>query len=541
MKRCGPHIGTLTVAVLVSACCPQNPPLNSVITAHGNTDWHIDTAEEFLFGTDMNGTTSAANHAPASWSRRHMHVGLTNTDHFYNDQDLTTPGDDTDPSNGIDQAMLFFYAGHGSPTSWDALGNTASQGNMCLGDCPGDGLLRYYWQCSCKVFAHGPHDCTGSTHAYSCPQDFVGSADSWSMRNVFERWGPVLDPDLRMACGASTAAFCHEAQTDRIWNNYNNNGFDVADSFIDGLSGVSWASWVVPLCITTGGLSVFSTPLFDNAFTNQANPSGEYYHIQFLSQFASTVPRVFQEFPPKLLPIFEVIPLPTPDPFRGMEFVRRGDLLVSEEEVQGRGPRVRINSVSGAVYARGILQQDSSQSPLSEEEYVERALRHIEELGWHESVASDPLGASFQIETVPRGEAVREGRKFQKNVVVRIRRVIEYEGQRIPVFGTGGLMTVQMNNDGSLLNASKVWRPISRIGIMAQVKTYEQAYKEALEIVGDTIGYVLHDWTWGYKEEAGNVDQGELRVFYRFQFLPETEEIMRRFPPRIVEIPGQSE
>ena len=39
-----------------------DPPLNSVRTAHGNTDWHIDTAHEFLFGTEMDGSASAANH-----------------------------------------------------------------------------------------------------------------------------------------------------------------------------------------------------------------------------------------------------------------------------------------------------------------------------------------------------------------------------------------------------------------------------------------------------------------------------------------------
>lgn len=41
----------MLVAPVVAGCCPVNPPLNTAITAHGNTDWHIDTAEEFLFGT----------------------------------------------------------------------------------------------------------------------------------------------------------------------------------------------------------------------------------------------------------------------------------------------------------------------------------------------------------------------------------------------------------------------------------------------------------------------------------------------------------
>lgn len=192
----------------------QNPPLNSAISAHGNTDWHIDTAEEFLFGTDMGGSPTAANHAPNSWTKTHMHVGLTGTNHFYYDSDLATPGDDADTTSGIDRNMLFFYTGHGWPPSWDTLGNSAVPENLNLGDGP-SGLLRYFWQCSCETFAHGPKNCASSTLVYACPEDFDGSSDSDPMRNVYERWGPALGSDLRMACGVSTDAWCHESNVNR--------------------------------------------------------------------------------------------------------------------------------------------------------------------------------------------------------------------------------------------------------------------------------------------------------------------------------------
>jgi len=128
-------------------CCFEiiqpNPGLNTAIAAHGNTDWHIDTANEFLFGTDMGGATTASNHCPNSWTRRHIHIGLTNTNHFYYDGDLITSGDDTDTTSGIDTAMLFFYAGHGfPPSSWDTLGNKADVSNVSIGDEPGWGMLR---------------------------------------------------------------------------------------------------------------------------------------------------------------------------------------------------------------------------------------------------------------------------------------------------------------------------------------------------------------------------------------------------------------
>ena len=216
----------LWVGLLVAGCCPKNPQLNSAIAAHGNTDWHIDTANEFLFGTDMGGAVTAPNHCPDTWSRRHIHVGLTDTNHFYYDQDLITSGDDTDSTNGIDKAMLFFYAGHGHPEFWNTLGNDATQPYLRLGDCQNDnkGVLRYYWQCSCEVFAHGPRTCAGAGFDYACPGSFDGSPDSIAMRNVYERWGGALSPKLRMACGASTPAYCHESEANRIWNGYNNDG-----------------------------------------------------------------------------------------------------------------------------------------------------------------------------------------------------------------------------------------------------------------------------------------------------------------------------
>jgi len=95
-------VNKFDVLLVMAVAKLRNPPLNSAIAAHGNTDWHIDTAEEFLFGTDMAGSSTAANHCPATWTRRHMHVGLTNTAKFYYDSDLASSGDDTDATSGID-------------------------------------------------------------------------------------------------------------------------------------------------------------------------------------------------------------------------------------------------------------------------------------------------------------------------------------------------------------------------------------------------------------------------------------------------------
>jgi len=361
------------------------------------------------------------------------------------------------------------------------------------------------------------------------------------MRNVYERWGPALEPELRMACGASTEAYCHEQQTNRIWDNFNNNGFDVADSFIDGLSGVSWASWVVPLCITTGGLAASGTPLFDATFTNEPNPSGPYFHIQYLSSFDSTAPIVFIERPPEILAVIELIPLPLPDPWQKYRWIEREGVQVSEEEIEGRGARARVNPVSGSLYLRAARKDPDRMKELSEREYLDRALEIVRAEGWFEEKAHGPIGSSFRIETVSREEKTEDRRTSQKNVVVRLRRTIQVGEFDVPVLGQGGLITVQLNNDGTLLNASKVWRPVKGVLREVPTKPYDDALAEALKMIDQPESYVLSDWTWGYRELAGNVEQVEMRPYYQFVFHPRDEEQAREFPPRMLEILAQVE
>jgi hypothetical protein len=531
--------------VLVSSgCCPKNPQLNTVITAHGNTDWHIDTAEEFLFGTDMDGDPTAANHCPNTWTRRHIHVGLTNTNHYYYDSDLTTPGDDSDATNGIDKAMLFFYAGHGAPTLWNTLGNNATQSNMKLGDCPGGGLLRYYWQCSCAVFAHGPRNCPGATFHYACPGDFDGSPDSVNMRNVYERWGPVLSPDLRMAGGASTSAYCHEMQTDKIWDNYNNKSYDVADSFIDGLN--FWN--VVPLCITMGGVDVTATPLYDATFTNQPNTSGtSHYHIQYLTSFATTPRKMMlpESSVPESLPVIELEAMEKPKSALAMKFKTRGDFMVSTDEVADRGARIRINRLSGAIYVRGNRHLSTKGPVLSEKQYIEHARAFIKKQGWEEQHISEPTGIRLMLESMPVGGKPNEKKGSQKNVIVTFKRQIKLDDMLANVLGEGGIISVQMNNDGSVFNASKVWRKIKSPEKQrdrakpVKVKTFEEAKKEALKQILDPKKYKLDHWMWGYKEAAGNVKQTRLKIVYQFAFVPIDPDKTKDYPPMMIEIPGQ--
>ena len=50
--------------------------------------------------------------------------------------------------------MLFFYAGHGNPDAVERVGRVRQPTpDVQLANITGGGNLRYYWQCSCEVFA----------------------------------------------------------------------------------------------------------------------------------------------------------------------------------------------------------------------------------------------------------------------------------------------------------------------------------------------------------------------------------------------------
>ncbi len=522
-----------------------NPPLNSALAAHGNTDWHLNTANEFLFGTDMGGTVMSPNHAPDPWTKRHIHVGLTNTSKYYYDKSHTTAGEDTNGTNGIDTPMLFFYAGHGNPNLWNTLGDNASQPNMVLANVTDNGgRLRYYWQCSCEVFAHGPRTCSGTSMEYSCPGSFTGgpaSPDTYDMRNVFARWGPVLRPDLRMACGASTLAYCWYDNVDKIWDDFNNHGMSVAESFIDGLSGAG----VVPLCITMGGSDITKTPLYDTAFTNEPNTSGTtHYHIMYLGGAAGVwIPGTLAQLPhiPKMLPKFRIIPPEPPARLRALD-LRGGKSVVADfSAFVGGKAQVRREEVSGAVYLKSVQQPPGVEAALEKGAYIQRANALVHELGWETKELGEPIVTPVLTASMPIGASANAARQEQKSVLVTYSRQIEVEGQKVDVIGGGGLVRVSLSNAGVVLHASRVWRQIQAPTANVNVKSFEQARDQAVRRLTDPSAYKLDQWRWGYKELSGTTKQDELFIVFQFGFVPKDSRDILEHPPQLIEVLGEVE
>ena len=520
-----------------------DPPLNSVKAAHGNTDWHIDTANEFLFGTNMSGTSTAANFAPSGWTKTHIHTGLTNTAHFYNDKSVTTPADDSDTTSGIDKPMLFFYAGHGGPGSWSALGNSGQQKNMLLGNLNGSGQLRYYWQCSCEVFAHGPHVSDGTNSDYSDPGGFDGSSDSADMRNVFQRWGPAIGPDLRMACGMSTLAYCHTYEVNRVWNDYNNNGLSVVDSFMDGF-GLDGA--VVPLCITRGGSNINATPLFtDDTFTNQRNTSGEsHLHIVYPSG-TQTDPPVFHWNPnlvPKLVKLILFDPMPDPPEFRRKLVVERNVETLRDDAFAGGAATVRRSKESGAVYLKAAAPaRAAAQGTLVSEDARRRAVDVARNLGW----LNDDKDVQVQVRTLRTASMVADGKskditRGEKGSIVTISRRFRANDVVLDNLGLGGRIQIELAPTGEVLRAARAWRQARVQDGDVAVKPYGQALEEALRQLVNAEGYTLRGFRFGYKEAAGNVLQRRLRVAYEFDFVPKDFKRLTELPPQRIEVAGEA-
>jgi hypothetical protein len=189
------------------------------------------------------------------------------------------------------------------------------------------------------------------------------------------------------------------------------------------------------------------------------------------------------------------------------------------------------------MYVAGPADPLGESAGLSEQTYVDLARRHAADLGWSEELVSEPMGSRMMIAGVTV-EASEKQQLTQKNVIVRFPRLVDVEGNSIAVLGEGGVIEIQMNNSGSLLNASKVWRKVVGFESWEPVKTYERALGEALEESQHSWAYRVADWAWGYVEAAGNEAQSEMHLVYRFWLVPIEQGQVRGLEPMMIEIPA---
>jgi hypothetical protein len=145
----------------------------------------------------------------------------------------------------------------------------------------------------------------------------------------------------------------------------------------------------------------------------------------------------------------------------------------------------------------------------------------------------------MMLETVPVSNRTFEVIRRQKSVFIAFRRQVELDGKSIPVLGDGGLIRLQMNNDGSIARAAKIWREITGVRKIARIKPYEATYAEALQQIANPASYRLDGWTWGYKEFEGSAEQADLRIVHIFYFTPKGQDSALLVAPVNVEIAAQ--
>ena len=98
-------------------------------------------------------------------------------------------------------------------------------------------------------------------------------------------------------------------------------------------------------------------------------------------------------------------------------------------------------------------------------------------------------------------------------------------------------MSVNMNNDGTVINATRIWRDVELLSEV-EIKSFEEAYEEALHEMGNNHAYELSSWRWGYKESGVSADQNEMKIFYHFFFDPKNETCESEYEPQTIEIMG---
>jgi hypothetical protein len=535
--------------VALASCQPQQVVIPSNFTvkaAPGAPGVSRDMAEEFL------------KRAPfPNVGKNPLHEGLCYAEPFYHDAALDPAGKDTDPVNGVDTATLFFNASHGTPETWLAMPHgrdpmmcpqSASETHvvdpkkMKLGNGQGTGDgLRYFWQCASNVFAHGPRQCPGGAPDFGCPEGFDGTQDTVIARNVYERWGGMLAPGLRMACGFSTAAYCQSDDIRRVWDLYDRstNGYAIADAYIEGFR--QGHAGTVPLCITLGSASAERMPLLDEAFSVSPNLYGaSHYHVQYPVPFASSpqAGKPSETGAPLWAPIYGLKPMPLPATYSKLAFERQDGMLVSGDLEGATGFSVRVRPASGALFLSGKMDFDPNVLTLKEDQYLDRASRFLREWGLAEAAAK-PEGVRMMLESVPVNNRTYDLTRRQKSVFITFRRHVELEGKTVPVVGDGGLIRLQMNNDGSIARAAKTWREITGVRKIARVKPYETAYGEALQQVATPALYKLDGWLWGYREYEGAAEQKDLKIVYLFSFIPKGNDPVLQVSPVEVEIDAQ--
>jgi hypothetical protein len=293
--------------------------------------------------------------------------------------------------------------------------------------------------------------------------------------------------------------------------------------------------------MTLGGNDITKTPLYDNDFTNAPNTSGNtHYYLMYALSSTNTgteqgnVSQLLPAQIPQQFQRYKLITAPPPSKFMALE--KPGPAMQITSTLLAGG-----NAKVERVPQTGALRLDSGQlaapsvKVLMEKEYTQRAESFLNEQGLAEQQTAEPVVTRYMTASMPVNGQSSELQQAQAGVSVVYKRVIPVNGVPFEVLGTAGTIRVQLNNDGAVLKASKLWHTLEPVGSPVAAKTFDQARDEAMKKLGTPDSYKLNLWKLGYKQESVEEGQDELAPVYQFAFVPVKAHDIEH-PPQLIEV-----
>jgi len=459
--------------------------------------------------------------APPGWAKRFIHPVLNN----YYDRSINSNGDDFDADHGIDRSTIFFFVGHGVPGQLNIndLNTRATSSSIRVGNCQGSdcgSILRYFFLCSCRVFANGPLLLGGADGSlvedFYCPGVPPDPDSTEPVSDVLSLFSKTLDArftDVRMLCGASTLIRCSDEIVRRIWDNYLFYNLDVSDSFLLALHS---RPYYAPICIAPGGLLPQDSAIYDHRYTSHKNAFGSAgNNIEYVEEFSRSALSKVPLLPMQLL----------------------------TDEVRLFAYKAYVNNIvltefgSPAENFKAELERsffcprsnDPVMEAFSSEFYINSARRFLIDNGWA-AIRDLEHYESLRLMVASVGGGVGlPARIYQKGVAMTFRREIDIGGVKFEDLDGSRDIVVYMANDGSVISAGRKVGSQS-VDITGESISLETALDTAWIRLGDSSrNYYKVDYkTWGLKE----IDKS-LRPVYRFEFMPIGGDSTRHSPQKI--------
>jgi hypothetical protein len=449
--------------------------------------------------------------------------------------------DELDAENGVDSAPVFFFFGHGMPDSWTAGTNDARQTCMRVGEPP-RGMLRYYFQCSCQVFAHGPLHTERHYDEYPAPWDFTKgpNRDLYKRRSVYRRWGPVLGPSTRLACGLSSVMPCGDSQVRKTM--LDKEGFlDVADAFLEGIEA---APGDQPICLTkvTRDHPLNPDPthsaLYDRALTMAPRERAEgKYGFYFIEYLRSTD----KEHRRPLLPAHtSLFALETFSEETDYTLIHASLIDTLRNALRGfveraaswrlRRPRVYNDASVRLTPILGDCPPEASKCG-RDDYYSAKALSFVKTMGWLEpDLDPAPEVLRVVIDAYPLNNYVDElpVTRFQKGVIVRFRRMLPGVDADQGWSDPSGAIVIEMNRKGRVAKAWKRWRSVTKTIATFNITDLDAYRLDATAQLHEKAdGYLVAGPPELVYEERGE----ELVPHLRFVAVPKRAELFAKYPP----------